>query len=551
VRRPVRVPPRAAGTLLALAVLLFAGCSGRFESFPFQAPGGGVVEIRQSPRRPRAEETRFQPAPGRLSSPLYTLAGTQVVPGAGQAFGLSYTGGFPDCRLTIFSSKNTPLKEVGLPPSSGTRLRYLVPLGRGDKVWGFQLSAPAAVPEGSSLVLAGAGITPFVHGFAVEQDGLAVDGSVAVLSASHGAVDAQVTAPTREQMAAGIWAVGIRMQPGAAGGAVTLVSAEGKSVTFDVSPSHAPDLITFARGSVGFVPREVKVAGLVAGLEIGQLPADAPLPADPGQILTWDRAAWRQPDYELFSWDRFPRVLIFDTATYEVQDALFNRLAFFVEKSGHTGKIESPAALAGIHGYNAHDYRAEDLSRFYTTAVEKGIPLSAEEEKLAALLVANGVMQKTSTGYAPGDGSVISISRSSSPILRDLLLTHECFHGAFFSLPAFREATENAWAALSPLEKQVWTEFLASHAYDVEDHFLVVNEFQSYLLQQERLYVTGLQSITLSRMRAASARGASLAKRLLAEHPSSFLASFDALDGALQSAGGPPGGDAVGVREER
>jgi hypothetical protein len=78
----------------------------------------------------------------------------------------------------------------------------------------------------------------------------------------------------------------------------------------------------------------------------------------------------------------------------------------------------------------------------------------------------------------------------------------------------------------------------------------VVNEFQSYLLQQERKAVAGFQAVTLSRMRAGSSRGAALAARLLAEHPDSFLRSFDVLDQALQSEGGPPGGDAITIRKE-
>ena len=55
-------------------------------------------------------------------------------------------------------------------------------------------------------------------------------------------------------------------------------------------------------------------------------------------------------------------------ASYEIQDAFFKRLAFFVEKAGHAGRIESLSALGGLHGYNAHDYRAEDLARFFDTA---------------------------------------------------------------------------------------------------------------------------------------------------------------------------------------
>jgi len=76
-----------------------------------------------------------------------------------------------------------------------------------------------------------------------------------------------------------------------------------------------------------------------------------------------------------------------------------------------------------------------------------------------------------------------------------------------------------------------------------------VNEFQSYLLQQERANVRGFQNLTLQRMRGGKAREAGLARRLAAARPASFLDSFDALDGALQSAGGPPGGQSIAVRK--
>jgi hypothetical protein len=75
-----------------------------------------------------------------------------------------------------------------------------------------------------------------------------------------------------------------------------------------------------------------------------------------------------------------------------------------------------------------------------------------------------------------------------------------------------------------------------------------VNEFQSYLLQQERTNIRGFQNLLLERMRAGNAREAGLARRLAAVRPASFLDAFDELDGALQSAGGPPGGQSIAVR---
>jgi len=536
--------------LLAAVALLVLGCSGRFESFPFQTSEGVSIEIRASPPRARERESHFQPTRARPASPVYSLSNPHVVPAENQSFQLAYTSSIADCTLRIFSDRATLLKSVPLPPSSGTLLRYLVPLAKGDRIWGFQVAESSAGTAQGSLDLEGAGTAPFVHGFAIKSDGLAVDGSVAVLAASPGAVSARISAATREKMMQGTWLISLGLDPDSAGGRVSFASPDGKTAIFDISPTAGLSRLVFAKGFIEFLPRDITFEGSLQSLTISQLRVDAPIPADPGAILTWDRASWRRPDFEVFSWDRFPSVLILDTASYAVQDDLFNRLAFFVEKAGHAGAIESPAALSGIHGYNAHDYRADDLARFFTTAEKRGIGLAPGEEELARLLIQNAILRKTDAGFAAGDGSVISIARTSAPVLRNLLLTHECFHGAFFALSGFRSATQAEWASLSAVEKQVWLRFLASRGYNTSDIYLVVNEFQSYLLQQERKAVAGFQALTLSRMRAGSAPGAGLAARLLAEHPDSFLKSFDVLDQALQSAGGPPGGDAITVRRE-
>jgi len=396
--------------------------------------------------------------------------------------------------------------------------------------------------------MTGAGVLAFVHGFSVEPGLLTVDGSVEVLSTSPSATTARLTDATQREMADGIWLLRMTLGEGAAGGRVEFTGSDGARAMFDVNPASTPGWLDFARGSMPMVPKEIRFAGELRGLQVLRVPAEAPIPADPGQVLAWDQGQWRKPDYELFSWSRYPKVLIMDTASYAVQDAFFKRLAFFVEKAGHAGKLESASALAGMHGYNAHDYRAEDLARFFTAARKDPAGLSTEENALASLLVENGVVKETADGYAPSDGCILCISRGSPALLRSLLLTHECFHGLFFTLQAFRDATEREWASLSADEQALWTSYLAARDYDTADHYLVVNEFQSYLLQQSRPSIWGFQNNALDHMRAAGGRDGSLARRVASRHVSSFLKSFDALDAALQSAGGPPGGEAIAVR---
>ncbi len=541
--------------LLAAGLLLSAGCSSKFQSFAFQAPEGARIDIWQSARVSRDHEVRFQPGPGNVSSPEYNLASPVVVSSSGQAFAFSYASDTGPIDLTIFSDKNKALKTFSLPATSGTTLRFLIPLDAGSRIWGYQLSAPPkadSAPSGSArgtLTLAGAGIRALVHGFAIDPGVLTVDGSVEVLSASAGGTSARLTEASRGEMGSGLWLLRLALGDGAAGGRVVFSAPGGRSAAFEVNPASTPPWLDFARGSMPFVPRDMQFTGTLRSFQILGIPANAPIPADPGQILAWDQSSWRKPDFELFSWSRFPRVLILDMASYEIQDAFFKRLAFFVEKAGHAGTVESFSALAGQHGYNAHDYRAEDLSRFFNAAAKDPSGLSVEENSLARLLVENEVLKKTLDGYGPGDGCVLSISRSSSPVLRSLLLTHESFHGLFFTIPAFRDAVEAEWTALTADEQDLWRDYLAARSYDTTDHYLVVNEFQSYLLQQERTSIRGFQNLVLSRMRAGNARQAGLARRLLSARPASFLDAFDALDAALQSAGGPPGGQSIAVRK--
>jgi hypothetical protein len=545
--------------LLAAASLLLC-CEARFESFPFEPAEGAPVEIRQSPGRPVSEETRFAPA-AKIASPLYSLRKTQTISSGNLAFALSYTGAFSGVRLTILSDSKTALTAITLPSASQTRLRFLVPLGKGDRIWGYRLSGdPAGAPSGA-IELFGAGIARFTRGFAIDSHVLTVDGSVAVLEASPGWMAARLVESTRQKMSRELWRITLTMSdPGGEPGAVRFEGPDRRSAAFSIDPSRGGTPLDFCRGSIGFLPRDVSADLPVRSLEISAIAQADPIPADPGMVLSWDRSFWREKRWELFSWERFPKVLIFDTSSYEVQDGLFKRLAFFVEKAGFTGAIPESKALGNRHGYNAHDYRADDLARFFSTAEREGVALTAEEHDLADILVASGIIAPRysrgfqgheDSAYAPGDGAVISISRSSPAALRELLLSHECFHGAFFSLPVYRDACREVWETLLPLEKEVWREFLASKGYDFQNYYLVVNEFQSYLLQQPRERVRGFQAVTLARLRPRSARTIGLVDRLLAERPDSFVRSFDLLDKALRAAGGPPGGKALAVRAAR
>jgi hypothetical protein len=209
-----------------------------------------------------------------------------------------------------------------------------------------------------------------------------------------------------------------------------------------------------------------------------------PIRADPGLILSYSRAAWRDPRYEVFRWDGFPSILIFDTADYAVQDRLFKRLAFFTEKEGFRGRLAGDREIAELHGWNAHDYRAEDLARFFELARRSDFPLLPEERELESILLETGIMRRNGTGYAGGEGAVISISRESADYLRTLFMVHEGFHGLFFIDEEFRDFSLRRWEHLPGTARRFILSYFDYQHYDTADSYLMVNEFMAHCLQQ-------------------------------------------------------------------
>ena len=194
----------------------------------------------------------------------------------------------------------------------------------------------------------------------------------------------------------------------------------------------------------------------------------------------------------------------------------------------------SDEELAGRHGWNAHNYRPEGLSAFFTQAEAEAMGLNAEEELLREVLLANGVILRDAEGYAPGKGGILSISQSSYPLLRELLITHEAYHGVFYEEEGFRDGVTEIWNGLSEAERSYWRGLLAYMTYDPADEYLMINEFQAYLMQQPTERVRGyLRGVLAPRFAGARpARGQEI-ERFLAEHPDSFIRAARAVEELL------------------
>ncbi|MCK5006383.1 MAG: hypothetical protein KAR73_03280 [Spirochaetales bacterium] len=341
-------------------------------------------------------------------------------------------------------------------------------------------------------------------------------------------------------------------------------SAGNKTVSFrHIALSGKHNLFLY-EGLVPFEPETLRIEPLggsgvwLHSLEVARLPLEPvggaegelsasvhPLPADPGTVLLYDPDYWRQKNYELFSWARFPEILIMDTSSYEVQSRFFKRLAFFVEKRGYRGRLVNNEEFDDLHGFNAHDYRAEDLARFFQAAREELFTLNPEEELLKEILLCNGIIRDEGT-FSPGRGGILSISRSSYPLLRRHLLTHECYHGLFFSLPEFRQAAIEAWEQLSENEKEFWRLFFRWVGYDTEDPYLTVNEYQAYLFQQPRSEVQNyFATLTASRLISSYPGQADRVREFLRSDPDSFTRGFDTLEASLRRIARMEGGRVI------
>ncbi|EPF31268.1 hypothetical protein HMPREF9194_01611 [Treponema maltophilum ATCC 51939] len=230
-------------------------------------------------------------------------------------------------------------------------------------------------------------------------------------------------------------------------------------------------------------------ADSVEGILLEQRVSDAftPITADPGLITAWPQKRWRNKNFEFFSWEQFPSVLIFDFVDYNVQNAFLKRLAFFVEKKGFIGKLLTDAQMASSHGFNAHDYRAESLAAFFDKAEKEHFALNESELLLRDILFANGVILRSASGITAGRGAVVSISRESPRFLRERLLVHEGLHGVYFTEESFRREVDEVFYATDPVSLRFlkrYFEVNPSLNYNTDDSYLFKNEFMAYTLQQ-------------------------------------------------------------------
>lgn len=216
-------------------------------------------------------------------------------------------------------------------------------------------------------------------------------------------------------------------------------------------------------------------------------PADGLAATSVAALIEQGEESLGTADYVVYRWFEYPELLWVDSRDYRIQADLFRRLAFFVEKDGFRGRLLTDEELVGRTGWNGHNYRAESLAAFFNLAAEQDFRLNRREQELRELLIDAGTLIAAPGGLQPGPGGVLAVSQESPPGLRRLLVIHEAAHGVFYQEAAFRDAVFDHWRnELAEWEREYWSELFHFISYDPDDEYLMVNEFQAYLLQRPR-----------------------------------------------------------------
>ncbi len=501
-----RLPKPAAFLALSLLfIILFSaflsscGSEG-VASFVWTSPDSASLSFTQTENFPEGQENRF--SPGREANSYRLTDAISVPEGYMLAAQLSTAKDGLILGFSLGPESKKLRKEVRFAAPKG-RLRFYLslPSGQDLKLLGLSIADPGGANGEVSAQTKGQGseaseveewarleslaLLPAFRGFEEGSDGYRISDGISM--ENNGLKTRLVTiqnpfAPTgAPESPILVLRYNNRSETDIIIEAGTRVLAKPMSVTKEIRIPAA----AFAKAQ-DLAKLQIKVpeeVGLVSAFIESANTEQAHL-ADPGTLLLGDGPGQGQ-DYSWYRWDLLPSVIMFDFKSYDIQDAYLKRLAFFVEKKGFVGKLASNQEIAPLHGWNAHDYKAEDLARFFALAEKELFALNPEELKLRDFLIKQGLISKRAGGYGfTEDGVIISISRESPDYLRRTFLTHELSHGIFFADPRYRKTCMDLWQNMAAEEQWFWKLYFGWMNYNTASAYLMANEMQAYLVQQ-------------------------------------------------------------------
>jgi hypothetical protein len=479
------LPARFALACLAAAFLVAVSCRVREASgFPWRDSSGVRLAFSQKAAWPAGEEGRF--GAGRQSNCYALEKGLSAPAGSTIAVTLrrSSSGsvaGRVRLELSPKADGSSPSLSASFPLLS-ERVSLVASLERDARIASLRLSAEGATAEFSIESIASGSAFKGIDGGGAE---LRVStGFVLARAAEYQELSIDRPFSGQQPERSGIL---LAYGPSPRGASIGIEAAgeggEVRDYTLRAQPAGARTVL-----DAGLLPPDAATIRLrvPSGIEIkafysSELGTEDYALADLGRVLL---SKAPDPGYLVYRWDMLPSVLIFDFKDYATQDKYLKRLAFFAEKLGFRGTLAKDKDIAALRGWNAHDYRPEELADFFRAAEERSFPLGAEEAELEGLLLRAGVLEEDGGRIGPGKGAIISISRESGAALRRTFATHESAHAIFFSDPDYRSFATSLWSSVDSRERWFWRTYFGWAGYDVGSDYLMGNEFQAYLLQQ-------------------------------------------------------------------
>jgi len=200
-------------------------------------------------------------------------------------------------------------------------------------------------------------------------------------------------------------------------------------------------------------------------------------------------------------------VLVIQFPRLQAQGRALNRAAALIEKGGgRRDRVLTDAELQAVLAdsgdteasyFLGHDYRAEDLGRFFSLAQAQLVALNTDELRLRQLLLDAGLLQTAGPGQfsgTPGRALIsFSAEQADDPAAgqdesmdgprRESVLRHELSHGRFFTDGRYHDHCWRFWREqLSETERQAWRRYLDHLGYDPGNEELMVNETQALLM---------------------------------------------------------------------
>jgi hypothetical protein len=233
------------------------------------------------------------------------------------------------------------------------------------------------------------------------------------------------------------------------------------------------------------------VAGPPADLPVEALASTSAIALDPALAFTWHDA------------DR--RIVLHEPSNLREQGLSYGRIVLFIEgRNAPKTELVSLAELPNWLALNGakletvtvgNNLRANDIARFFNTAIIQRERLTQAELSLLEALLKIGVLHAQQNGYRANvpEHILISVPKVSTVFgcaectvtqeIRGAILRHELAHARFFLDSVYRDFSVWYWSHGIPESlRNAFTKLLGQRGYDTSNRELLANEMQAYLM---------------------------------------------------------------------